>query len=52
MLYVTYKPPINGFKNAPFVEGDEIFVEGIQRVGEAGIGVSNIEVYRETVLFG
>ena len=33
--------PLNGFRTPPFAVGDEIFVEGIQRVGEAGIGVSN-----------
>ena len=33
--------PLNGFRTPPFAIGDEIFVEGIQRVGEAGIGVSN-----------
>ena len=42
--------PINGFKNAPFAEGDEIFVEGIQRVGEAGIGVSNTGSTATTVV--
>ena len=42
--------PINGFKNAPFSEGDEIFVEGIQRVGEAGIGVSNTGATATTVV--
>ena len=42
--------PINGFKNAPFAEGDEIFVEGIQRVGEAGIGVSNTGATATTVV--
>ena len=33
--------PLNGFRTPPFAIGDEIFVEGVQRVGEAGIGVSN-----------
>ena len=33
--------PINGFKTPPFAVGDEIFVEGIQRIGEAGVGVQN-----------
>ena len=33
--------PLNGFRTPPFAVDDEIFVEGIQRVGEAGIGVSN-----------
>jgi len=32
--------PINGFDNQPFAVGDEIFVEGIQRLGEAGIGAT------------
>ena len=30
--------PINGFDEQPFAVGDQVFVEGIQRVGEAGIG--------------
>ena len=29
--------PINNFSIQPFAKGDEIFVEGIQRVGESGI---------------
>jgi len=30
--------PINGFVNPPFATGDEIFVEGVELFGEAGIG--------------
>ena len=30
--------PINGFVNPPFTTGDEIFVEGVELFGEAGIG--------------
>ncbi|AAX44489.1 baseplate wedge initiator [Prochlorococcus phage P-SSM2] len=30
--------PINGFVNPPFETGDEIFVEGVELFGEAGIG--------------
>ena len=32
--------PINGFGIEPFAVGDEIFVEGISRVGEGGIGTN------------
>ena len=32
--------PINGFDSQPFAVGDEIFIEGIQRVGESGIGAT------------
>ena len=34
LLLVSLKP-INGFDEQPFAVGDEIYVEGIQRVGEA-----------------
>ena len=30
--------PLNGFSNQPFKVGDEIFVEGVELFGEAGIG--------------
>ena len=37
--------PFNGFPNPqPFAEGDEIYVEGIQRVGESGIGTGGVGV--------
>ena len=43
--------PFNGFPNPqPFAVGDEIFVEGIQRVGESGIGTGGIGV--STVVTG
>ena len=32
--------PINGFDSQPFAVGDEIFIEGMQRVGESGIGAT------------
>ena len=32
--------PINGFDVQPFASGDQIFVEGIQRVGETGVGAT------------
>ena len=32
--------PINGFDVQPFAKGDQIFVEGIQRVGETGVGAT------------
>ena len=33
--------PINGFVNPPFTTGDEIFVEGVELFGEAGIGTQS-----------
>ena len=37
--------PFNGFSNPqPFAVGDEIYVEGIQRVGESGIGTGGVGV--------
>ena len=37
--------PFNGFSNPqPFAVGDEVYVEGIQRVGESGIGTSGVGV--------
>ena len=34
--------PFGGFIQEPFKKGDEVFVEGILRIGEAGIGTSGI----------
>ena len=34
--------PFGGFVEEPFKIGDEVFVEGILRIGEAGIGTSGI----------
>ena len=32
--------PFGGFPEEPFAIGDEVYIEGIQRVGEAGIGAT------------
>ena len=34
--------PFGGFVNEPFAINDKVFVEGIQRVGEAGVGTGGI----------
>ena len=44
--------PINGFDEQPFAVGDEIFVEGIQRVGEAGIGATQGGISTNTFVQG
>ena len=41
--------PINGFDEQPFAIGDEVYVEGIQRVGEAGIGTVSGGISTTTV---
>ena len=44
--------PINGFDSQPFAVGDEIFVEGMQRVGESGIGATQGGSVTSTVIEG
>ena len=44
--------PINGFDIQPFAVGDEVFVEGIQRVGEAGIGATQGGISTNTTVEG
>ena len=44
--------PINGFDTQPFATGDEIYVEGIQRVGEAGIGTLSGGISTTTTVEG
>ena len=44
--------PINGFNIQPFATGDEVFVEGIQRVGEAGIGATQGGISTNTTVVG
>ena len=44
--------PINGFDTQPFATGDEIFVEGIQRVGETGIGATQGGISTNTTVTG
>ena len=44
--------PINGFDNQPFATGDEVYVEGIQRVGEAGIGATQGGISTNTTIEG
>ena len=44
--------PINGFENQPFATGDQVYVEGIQRVGEAGIGATQGGISTNTTIEG
>ena len=44
--------PINGFDEQPFAVGDEIFVEGIQRVGEVSIGATQGGISTNTTVEG
>ena len=44
--------PINGFDEQPFAVGDQVFVEGIQRVGEAGIGTLSGGISTSTTVEG
>ena len=44
--------PINGFDIQPFAVGDEIFVEGIQRDGETGVGATQGGISTSTTVTG
>ncbi len=44
--------PINGFDTQPFAIGDQVYVEGIQRVGEAGIGATQGGISTNTTIEG
>ncbi|MEC8551123.1 MAG: hypothetical protein VXY93_11550, partial [Pseudomonadota bacterium] len=44
--------PINGFDEQPFAVGDEIYVEGIQRVGEVSIGATQGGISTNTTVDG
>ena len=44
--------PTNGFVEEPFAIGDEVFVEGILRVGEAGIGATQGGITTNTTVTG
>ena len=44
--------PINGFDEQPFAVGDQVYVEGIQRVGEAGIGATQGGISTNTTIEG
>tara|TARA_R100001480_G_scaffold10362_1_gene18894 strand:+ start:4688 stop:17521 length:12834 start_codon:yes stop_codon:yes gene_type:complete len=44
--------PINGFDIQPFKIGDEIFVEGIQRDGETGVGATQGGISTNTTVTG
>ena len=44
--------PINGFDDQPFAVGDEVYVEGIQRIGEAGIGTLSGGISTTTTVEG
>ena len=44
--------PINGFDEQPFATGDEVYVEGIQRVGEVSIGSTQGGISTSTTVEG
>ena len=44
--------PTNGFVTEPFAIGDEIFVEGILRAGEAGVGATQGGITTNTTVTG
>ena len=44
--------PINNFNIQPFAKGDEIFVEGIQRDGETGVGATQGGISTNTTVTG
>ena len=44
--------PINGFFTPPFTTGDKIFVEGIQREGQIGLGVTGGGIGTSIVVSG
>ena len=44
--------PINGFDEQPFAVGDEVYVEGIQRVGEVSIGSTQGGISTSTTVEG
>ena len=44
--------PINGFDEQPFAVGDEVYVEGIQRVGEVSIGSTQGGISTSTTIDG
>ena len=45
--------PMNGFRDPqPFAIGDEIFVEGIQRIGETGVGATQGGISTNTTIEG
>ena len=44
--------PINGFDEQPFATGDQVYVEGIQRVGEVGIGATQGGISTNTTIEG
>ena len=44
--------PTNGFVSEPFAIGDKVFVEGLLRVGEAGIGATQGGITTNTTVTG
>ena len=44
--------PINGFDEQPFAVGDQVYVEGIQRVGEVSIGSTQGGISTSTTVLG
>ena len=44
--------PTNGFVEEPFAIGDEVFVEGLLRIGEAGIGATQGGITTNTTITG
>jgi len=44
--------PINGYDTPPFAIGDQVYVEGIQRVGETGVGATQGGISTNTTVSG
>ena len=53
MVTCFLETPMNGFVDPqPFKIGDEIFVEGIQRIGEIGVGATQGGISTNTTVEG
>ena len=53
MVTCFLETPMNGFVDPqPFAIGDEIFVEGIQRIGEVGVGATQGGISTNTTVVG
>ena len=44
--------PINGYDTPPFSKGDQVYIEGIQRVGETGVGATQGGISTNTTVVG
>ena len=53
MVTCFLETPMNGFQDPqPFASGDKIFVEGIQRIGETGVGATQGGISTNTTVEG